>query len=130
MAKNESVLHPLIDINNKTIFLMQLSPFPFSITDFECIEPEIKNGTTGFAEWKTIFRDDIRIRQVRYSADYLADHWCSKGHILFCVEGSMETELADGSKHLLIKGKLYTVGDNNGEHRTYSKDGCTLFIVD
>ncbi len=109
---------------------MHLSPFPFSITDFSIIEPEIKTGTTGFAEWRTLHKDNIRIRQVTYSPNYLADHWCSKGHIIFCVEGEMETELNDGSKHLLTKGLMYTVGDNAGEHRTYSKNGCVIFIVD
>lgn len=109
---------------------MQLSAFPFSITDFSQIEGEIHSGTTGFAEWRTLFRDSVRIRLVTYSPGYLADHWCSKGHIIFCVEGEMETELNDGSKHLLRKGLLYTVGDNAGEHRTFSKEGCVILIVD
>lgn len=109
---------------------MNLSPFPFSITDFSTIEPTIHSGITGHAEWRTLQRDDIRIRLVTYSPNYLADHWCSKGHIIFCVEGEMETELNDGSKHLLTKGLMYTVGDNCGEHRTFSKNGCVIFIVD
>jgi quercetin dioxygenase-like cupin family protein len=109
---------------------MQLSPFPFSITDFADIEPEYKTGVTGHAEWRTLHRDNVRIRRVIYSPGYLADHWCSKGHIIFCVEGSMETELENGSKHLLSKGQLYTVGDNSDAHRTYSEKGCTLLIVD
>lgn len=109
---------------------MQLSPFPFSITDFSTIEPEIHNGITGHAIWRTVLRDNIRIRQVIYSPKYLADHWCSKGHIIFCAEGSMETELENGSKHVLNKGMMYTVGDNSDAHRTYSEEGCTLFIVD
>ncbi len=33
---------------------------------------------------------------VEYTAGYVADHWCSKGHILLCTEGELETELADG----------------------------------
>ncbi|MES2332288.1 MAG: DHCW motif cupin fold protein [Bacteroidota bacterium] len=109
---------------------MQLSSFPFLITDFTTIEPEIKQGTTGHAEWRTLFRDNIRIRLVTYSPNYLADHWCSKGHIIFCHEGQMETELENGSKHLLTKGMMYTVGDNSDAHRTYSKNGCKIFIVD
>lgn len=109
---------------------MKLSPFPFSITDFSTIEPEIKQGTTGFAEWRTLFRDETRIRLVTYSPEYLADHWCSKGHIIFCVDGDMETELENGNKHLLSKGMMYTVGDNSDAHRSYSKNGCVIFIVD
>jgi len=109
---------------------MYLSPFPFSISDFSTIEPEIHTGITGQAEWRILHRDEVRIRLVTYSPNYLADHWCSKGHIIFCVEGDMETELENGSKHLLSKGFMYTVGDNSDTHRTYSKNGCVLFIVD
>lgn len=111
-------------------YYMQLSPFPFSITDFSAIEPEVHLGITGKAEWRIIHRDELRIRRVTYSPNYLADHWCSKGHIIFCVEGEMETELQDGSKHMLSKGLLYTVGDNSDAHRTYSKNGCVILIVD
>ncbi len=109
---------------------MHLSPFPFSTTDFSSIEPTIHKGDSGQAEWRTLFRDEVRVRQVKYSPGYLADHWCSKGHILFCVEGSMETELKDGRKFMLTQGMIYTVGDDSDAHRSYSKDGCTLFIVD
>lgn len=109
---------------------MKLSPFPFSITDFSDVTPEIHNGITGTAEWRIIRRDDIRIRQVKYSPGYLADHWCSKGHIIYCIEGSMETELKDGRKYTLEQGQLYTVGDESDAHRSYSAGGCTLFIVD
>ena len=109
---------------------MEFSSFPFSLTDFTTVVPEIHKGITGWAEWRIIQRDAVRIRLVTYSPEYLADHWCSKGHIIYCVEGEMETELANGSKHHLTKGLLYTVGDNSDAHRTYSKGGCTLFIVD
>jgi quercetin dioxygenase-like cupin family protein len=109
---------------------MKLSPFPFTITDFNSIEPEIHKGITGDAEWRILQRDDIRIRLVTYSTGYLADHWCSKGHIIYCVEGEMETELKDGRKFLLQKGMLYTVGDESDAHRSFSEGGCTLFIVD
>ncbi len=109
---------------------MQFSAFPFSITDFDKIVPEIHKGVTGSAEWRVLQRDDVRIRLVRYSPGYMADHWCSKGHIIFCVEGSMVTELENGSNHTLCKGCMYTVGDNSDAHRTSTEEGCVLFIVD
>lgn len=109
---------------------MKFTSFPFSVTDFANMEGEVHPGITGEATWKTFYKDDVRIRQVTYSPEYLADHWCSKGHVLFCVEGELETELEDGSKHILRKGMLYTVGDNSDAHRSFSKNGCMLFIVD
>jgi quercetin dioxygenase-like cupin family protein len=117
-----------VDRRNK--LKMNISNFPFSITDFETIDSVKHSGETGFAIWKTIIKNEYRIRLVTYSENYLADHWCSKGHFIFCVEGEMETELEDGSKHLLKKGMLYSVGDNANAHKSFSKKGCTLFIVD
>ena len=67
---------------------------------------------------------------VEYSKDYVADHWCAKGHIIYCVDGEMETELKDGRKFILLKGMMYTVGDNSDAHRTSASNGCRLFIVD
>lgn len=109
---------------------MQFSPFPFSITDFAQVETVVYAGTTGHSEWKTIYRDEMRIRLVAYSKGYLADHWCSKGHIIFCVSGEMETILQDGRKYMLTAGTVYTVGDNSDAHRSSSEHGCSLFIVD
>ncbi|MEP6677315.1 MAG: DHCW motif cupin fold protein [Ferruginibacter sp.] len=109
---------------------MQLTSFPFQTLDWSSVPKEIKKGATGIAFWQVFMMNDIRIRKVEYSADYLADHWCSKGHIIFCLEGSMETELLDGRKFILSAGMTYHVGDHNEPHRSSTIDGCKLFIVD
>ena len=67
---------------------------------------------------------------VEYTAGYLADHWCVKGHILFCVAGELTTELADGRTFVLTSGMSYQVADQAEPHRSSTIDGATLFIVD
>lgn len=110
---------------------MHLPHFPFSITDFKEVEAIRHSGTQGYAIWQTINRENIRIRLVRYSPGYIADHWCEKGHIIFCLEGEMTITLAhDNSEHILKAGMVYTVGDNSSSHSSKTKDGCLLFIVD
>ncbi len=109
---------------------MQIPSFPFQTLDWVSIPKEEHSGTTGKAYWQVFMMNDIRIRIVEYTANYLADHWCSKGHIIFCVDGNMETELNDGRKFLLEKGMTYHVGDVCEAHRTASVNGCKLFIVD
>ena len=64
---------------------MLLTDIPFSVTDWSTIEPTEHPGVTGVARWHTRQFGAIRVRLVEYSANYRADHWCSKGHILFCV---------------------------------------------
>ncbi len=109
---------------------MQITSFPFQTVNWASIPKEEYAGATGKAFWQTYKMGAIRVRMVEYTANYLADHWCSKGHIIFCVDGNMETELQDGRKFLLEKGMSYHVGDNNEAHRSKSTNGCTLFIVD
>ena len=109
---------------------MVLQSFPFLLQDWASVARDQYKRITGTAYWQIIKMNDIRIRMVEYSAGYLADHWCNKGHIIFCIEGEMETELQDGRKYTLSKGMTYQVGDNNEAHRTSTGEGCRLFIVD
>ena len=73
---------------------------------------------------------DTRIRIVEYSANYFADHWCHKGHIIYCISVEMVTELEDGRHFTLTQGMIYHVGDNCDAHRSRSAKGCTLFVAD
>ncbi|HAB51789.1 MAG: hypothetical protein A2315_06290 [Ignavibacteria bacterium RIFOXYB2_FULL_35_12] len=109
---------------------MKIINFPFTQIDWAKIEAEEHCGTTGFASWKTVLLDDIRIRLVEYSMDYFADHWCHKGHIIYCIDGEMTTELKDGRKITFRKGMSYLVGDDSQSHRTFTDKGARLFIVD
>ena len=109
---------------------MNLSPFPFRTLNWETVPKEEHAGITGKAFWQVVHMNEIRIRLVEYTPEYRADHWCHKGHILYCIEGEMETELEDGKKHILSAGMIYMVGDNSDPHRSYSKGGCKLLIVD
>ena len=53
-----------------------------------------------------------------------------KGHILYCLEGELHTELKDGRLFVLKAGMSYQVADNAEAHRSYSETGARLFIVD
>ncbi|OTG84697.1 DHCW motif cupin fold protein [Acinetobacter sp. ANC 4648] len=109
---------------------MQLNNIPFSTTNWNEIEPTKHSGEQGYALWRTQQFDHIRVRIVEYSKNYLADHWCSKGHILFCLEGQLETELEDGRTFTLTAGMSYQVADQAEAHRSSTAIGAKLFIVD
>ena len=109
---------------------MQISAIPFGITDWSTVEPVEHKGETGSAWWRTRNFGPIRVRMVEYSPGYLADHWCSKGHILLCLEGELESELEDGRKFVLTPGVSYQVADNAEAHRSRTRTGARLFIVD
>jgi len=109
---------------------MNIASFSFQTLDWSSVPKEEHKGETGVAYWQTQMVNNIRVRRVEYSPGYKADHWCSKGHVLFCLEGSMNTELEDGRIMQLNKNMCYFVGDNDEAHRSFTDTGCQLFIVD
>ena len=109
---------------------MEMKKIPFGTTDWSQIVPSEHKGETGMGWWRTQQFDNLRVRMVEYSPGYLADHWCSKGHILLCLEGELQTEFADGRKFVLTPGMSYQVADNAEAHRSSSAIGAQLFIVD
>ncbi len=109
---------------------MHISDVPFATTEWSAIEPTAHKGDTGMAYWRTRTFGDIRVRMVEYTPGYLANHWCSKGHILLCLEGELETELADGRRFTLTPGVSYQVADRAEPHRSRTRVGAKLFIVD
>lgn len=109
---------------------MRIKNIPFGTTNWSEIIPTEHKGETGFAIWRTQQFDSIRVRMVEYSAGYLANHWCEKGHILLCLEGELHTELEDGRKFVLTPGVSYQVADGAEAHRSYTEVGAKLFIVD
>lgn len=109
---------------------MRIADIPFGTTDWSKIEPTEHKGERGMAYWRTQQFGNIRVRMVEYTPGYLADHWCSKGHILLCIEGELHTELKDGRTFSLRPGMSYQVADNVNPHRSYTDVGAKLFIVD
>ncbi len=109
---------------------MEMKNIPFGLTDWAKIIPTEHKGETGVALWQTQQFDTIRVRIVEYSAGYLADHWCEKGHILLCLEGELHTDLSDGRSFILTPGISYQVADKAEAHRSHTKVGAKLFIVD
>lgn len=103
---------------------------PFQITDWSLITATEHPGETGTAWWRTLQLGGLRIRMVEYSANYKADHWCEKGHIIYCIEGEMTTELSNGQEFNMTQGMSYEVSDGLSSHRTRSAKGVKLFIVD
>ncbi|MBX3083610.1 MAG: DHCW motif cupin fold protein [Anaerolineae bacterium] len=109
---------------------MKITNIPFGTTDWSSIPVTEHQGVTGKALWRTQQFGEIRVRMVEYTPGYVADHWCEKGHILLCLEGRLDTELADGRKFVLTPGVSYQVADQAEAHRSSTEIGATLFIVD
>ena len=107
-----------------------MSNIPFQKIDWSAISKVEHKGETGTSFWQTQQFGGLRIRLVEYSKGYLADHWCEKGHIVYCLEGEFITELKTGEKTRLSKGETYIVSNELSSHRSVSENGVKLLIVD
>lgn len=110
---------------------MRIQQVPFTVTDWSAITASEHPGEQGTAYWRTFEAGNIRVRIVEYSPGYLADHWCSRGHVLYVLEGELETQMRDGRTFTLTPGMSYQVEDDApASHRSFTKTGAKLFIVD
>lgn len=109
---------------------MNIEGVPFLATDWETVEPKEYPGELGTSFWRTIETGNVRVRIVEYSPNYLADHWCSRGHVFLMLSGEAALEMNDGQMHLLKAGMGFQVAENEGAHRLRSEAGARAFIVD
>ena len=110
---------------------MKIPALPFTVTDWSTVPAVEHRGEKGTSHWRTFTIGELRARIVEYSAGYLADHWCERGHVLYVLEGELDTELRDGRTFKLTKGMSYTVSDSgDAAHRSATATGATLFVVD
>ena len=103
---------------------------PFQTIDWSTIPKTEHKGETGMAYWQTLQFEGLRIRLVEYSKGYVADHWCTKGHIVHCLDGDFVSELSNGQQFILTKGMTYVVSDELSSHRSTTVDGVKLLIID
>lgn len=103
---------------------------PFQTIDWASLPTTTKPGLSGTVSWQTASFDGLRIRIVAYSPGYLADHWCEKGHIVYCLEGSFTSEQKHGTPVLLSAGMSYIVSDDLSSHRSRTETGARMLIID
>jgi quercetin dioxygenase-like cupin family protein len=109
---------------------MKLAAFPLQTFDWNSLPATEHPGDQGIATWRTLQIGEVRVRLVQYSAGYAANHWCAKGHVVYCIAGEMQTTVRDGKTFRISAGMSYLAGDGDPPHRSETQGGATLFIVD
>jgi hypothetical protein len=103
---------------------------PFQIINWDTIPKTDHPGETGNSTWQTLQFPGLRVRIVEYSAGYVADHWCRKGHIVHCLEGELTSEMENGERSVLTQGMTYIVTDELSSHRSLTQNYVKLLIID
>ncbi|MEK6650499.1 MAG: DHCW motif cupin fold protein [Bacteroidota bacterium] len=109
---------------------MELTNITFRTIDWDNVPREEHPGETGTSTWRVVKEGNVRVRIVEYSAGFLADHWCQKGHVVHVLEGEFASELKDGRAFSMTRGMTYVVADGEEAHRSRSVNGVRLLIVD
>ncbi|HET7000417.1 MAG TPA: DHCW motif cupin fold protein, partial [Puia sp.] len=102
----------------------------FQTIDWSGLPTTIHQGHTGKSISQTIEYPGLRIRTVEYTAGYLADHWCQKGHFVHCIEGEVISEQENGDQYILKQGMSYIVSDDMSSHRSRTENKVKLLIID
>ena len=98
--------------------------------DWANIPKTEQKGQRGISYWQTLQFEGLRIRLVEYSAGYQSTHWYKKGHIIHCLEGEVTYEQENGETIILKQGMSYMVVDDFSSHRSVTKGGVKLMIID
>ncbi len=110
---------------------MKIQDIPFTVTNWDEIEPAEHEGETGKSYWRSFEAGNIRVRTVEYSPGFRSDHWCGRGHVLLVLEGELVIKLKDGKKFNLASGMSFQVEDDDtNPHLAYTDKGAKVFIVD
>ena len=109
---------------------MKMEGIPFTNVVWEEVPGTEIPGERGRSVSRTVQAGDVRVRMVEMSAGYRGDHWCSKGHVVLVIEGSLTTMLEDGRQFVTTAGNSFQVGDEDGRHRAETEVGAKVFIVD
>jgi hypothetical protein len=103
---------------------------PFHTIDWGTVPRKEHNGATGTASSQRVEYPGFNVRMVEYSAGYRADHWCSKGHIVHCLEGAFVSMLDTGKEHSMTAGMTYIVSDDMSRHMSATEHGVKLLIIE
>jgi len=111
---------------------MKLTNMPEAVTDWSRISVVSVPGVSAVAMARTRQLGDVTLRVIEYAPGYLADHWCSKGHVIYVIAGELTIEHQDERAACALSAGMswHVADDEEPAHRVRSETGATIFVVD
>jgi hypothetical protein len=109
---------------------MKMEGIPFTNIVWEELPGTEIPEERGSSVSRTVQSGDVRVRMLELGAGYRGDHWCSKGHVVLVMEGSLTIVLEDGRQFVTTAGNSFLAGDEDRRHRAETEVGAKVFIVD
>ena len=81
--------------------------------------------------FKSILKDDKKLRLVEFTEEFIEENWCTKGHIGFIVEGEMEINFNGVINKFNAGDALFIPEGENHRHKHHSTgQRVKLFLVE
>ena len=94
------------------------------------VETVTRAGERGSSEWKEVLFNGMRTAVAEISPNYRSADCCSKGHILYCIQGELTIEFNDGRKVKLLPGRSLIHGEGEPHIAITGNPGAKIFVVD
>ncbi len=109
---------------------MNLQNTKTSSIDWNLLQTNNLDGSSGNTSWKEFNIENTRIRIAEYSANYKTAEWCEKGHIIHCLEGEITLHFKNGNKVHLMKGNSVVIAEGDHHKATMEYLPAKLFVLD
>jgi hypothetical protein len=109
---------------------MQPVNLPLEVTEWSQVKEIRSSGEAGYAVSRLRSFGSVRIRHVECTPGFVAQHWCHRKHVLYCLAGEAVLRFTDGRQCTLSAGMSVVTQDEGPAHRVTTEIGALLFIVD
>ncbi len=94
------------------------------------VEPITRTGESGTAVWKEKMFSGFRVAVAEISPGYRSAEPCSKGHVLYCIEGELTILFNDGREIKLAAGESLVHGEGEPHIAVTGDIPAKIFVVD
>jgi hypothetical protein len=111
---------------------MKLTNMPEAVTNWSSISAVMVPGASAVAIARIRQVGDVTLRVAEYAPGYLANHWCSKGHVIYVIAGELTIEHQNDRPACALSAGMswHVADDEEPAHRVRSETGATIFILD
>ena len=78
---------------------------------------------------KVILREKQKLRLLRFSDDFVEEHWCTNGHIGFVVDGEMTIDFNGSSSHYKKGDALWIESGEAEKHKVLIAKGKFVELI-
>jgi hypothetical protein len=81
--------------------------------------------------FKAVSREGRKLRVVEFTSDFVEEDWCTKGHVGYVLEGTLEVSFPHGIARFSAGDGIFILGGEAEKHKaSVVGDKATLILVE